>query len=63
MLLCYSTKKFQEQAFPDVLQIGCFCKFRKIQRKAPVQELLFDKAGALRPATFLKNRLQHSVFL
>ena len=37
-------------------------KFRKIHRKTPVPESLFNKVAGLRPATLLKKRLWHRCF-
>ena len=39
-----------------------FLKFRKIHRKTPVPEPLFNKVAGLRPATLLKKRLWHRCF-
>ena len=47
----YSTKNqmwlFQKQPFADVLQNTCSQKFRKILRKTPVLEFLFNKVTGL----------------
>ena len=37
-------------------------KFRKIHRKTPVPESLFNKVAVLRPATLLKKRLWYRCF-
>ena len=39
-----------------------FLEFRKIHRKTPVPESLFNKVAGLRPATLLKKRLWHRCF-
>ena len=41
----------QKQSFPDVLQTRYFWKFRKIHRKIPVLESLFDKVAGVKPAS------------
>ena len=38
----------QKQSVTDVLQHGCFKKFRNIHRKAPVSESLFNKVTGLK---------------
>ena len=39
-----------------------FLKIRKINRKTPVPESLFNKVAGLRPASLLKKRLRHRRF-
>ena len=40
----------------------CSQKFRKIHKKTPLPESLFNKVSGLRPATVLKKRLWHRCF-
>ena len=55
--------KFKKQLFVDVLQNGCSHKFRKIHRKTPLLESLFNKVADRLAGNFNKNRLQRSCFL
>ena len=42
--------------------ISCSEKFRKMHRKPPVLESLFNKVASLQASNFTKKRLQHSYF-
>ena len=49
---------------PEVFCRNRFCyKFRKIHRKTPVPESLFNKVAGLRPATLLQKDSGTAVFL
>ena len=57
------TDIFNQKQPPEVFyKKRCSYKFRKIHRKTPVPESLFNKVAALRPATLLKKRLWHRYF-
>ena len=53
---------FEKQSPGGILLKRCFQKFRKIHRKTPVPEPLFDKVAILRPAPLLKKRRWHRCF-
>ena len=57
------TDIYNQKQLPEVFyKKRCSYKFRKIHRKTPVPESLFNKVAALRPATLLKKRLWHRYF-
>ena len=56
------TDKNQKQPPEVFCKKRCSWKFRKIHRKTPVPESLFNKVAGLRPATLLKKRLWHRCF-
>ena len=65
----FSLQKFdKDRSFIKKQPAEEFCKkdvlkkFHKIHRKSPGLECLFNKVSGLRPATLLKNRLQHRCF-
>ena len=68
-LKLFSLQKFdKDRSFIKKQQAEEFCKkdvlkkFHKIHLKTPGLECLFNKVSGLRPATLLKNRLQHRCF-
>ena len=52
----------QKHSSVGVLWKQCSWKFRKIHRKTPVPESLFNKVVGLKPATLLKKSLWHRCF-
>ena len=54
--------RIKEAASRGVLQKRCSYKFRKIHRKTPVPESLFNKVADLRPETLLKKETLAQLF-
>ena len=51
-----------KQSFTDVLKNRCSLKFRKIHRKTPVLESLFNEVAGLKAYNFINKRLQLRCF-
>ena len=52
----------QKQLLIDVFQNRCSEEFLKFDRKAPLQESLFNNVAGLNACNFVKKRLQHRYF-
>ena len=44
------------------IKINCSWKFRRIHRKAPALESVFNKVAGLKACNFIQKRLQHKCF-
>ena len=61
---CFSCFEVFRRSRPEVLyKKGALRDFAKFTGKHLCQSLFFNKVSGLRPATLLKKRIWHSVFL